>query len=253
MYPGLGPEYYRLLQENFSSTLLFDFFKVDSNVFYLDRYLEKLQDHIQSHYAANPVFLMGHSYGASIALEFASKKQCPQLKGLILVSPLFNSRSIEAMGEESIDAWEHREKGWLNLLENTDIRSKFAKKKLDYFKEFLVNKSSHDVFDEVLEKCSNNSLLSESFEKSYATKFDARPCLSPDLRQSPTLAVWGNQDYLANKEHVEGYLDLFQTIYRTELHGIGHFAPIEAPSVLAFLIQDFIADFSTSLIKDPGR
>ena len=186
--------------------------------------LNNLLDHL----AVDRVHLVGISHGARVALEFALEFPA-KVSRLVLCS----------IGAKTSDRCRAIVRSWLEILKLSGLKAMaWAAVAVVFGSRFL--KDHQQIIDKIVEavviRNQSNALIAQL---EAVLNYPAPDRIPPDFDKA-TLIISGSEDILVEPEDT-GRLARRCRGRHTELSGIGHSIPAEAPQIFQKLVLEFLA------------
>lgn len=195
--------------------------------------VEQVRNAVQQETArGQDVFLLGHSFGGALALEYVKSHGESDLKGLALVSWVHSAGFLAefmannpSYSEPVVDA---------SLPPNERMRAAVLADAELYFPPAVITKGR-----DVLAGIRYNKSLSEAIFGEYLGDFELAETLAG--LSLPVLSVTGGADRVVSTSHVATGVARLKNIRGAHvLGGAGHFPFVDAPEVFNSLVKEFI-------------
>ena len=189
-------------------------------------------------------YLIGYSWGASVAVEYASHYKDEHLKGLILISPFLSGRlwtrdQLETLGELSprhqAMMRDEVEKGEVTESSLEAMRILFSK--VLFMKE--ENKADADRYAAIPrgKVCLRLWGRNDAIPIGPLSDYDATHLLKEI--SVPVMIIYGSSDEV-RRESIDEYLALLPKGEAAEIEGAGHYSIREIPETYVECIIDYI-------------
>lgn len=171
------------------------------------------------HCRGGRLFILGHSFGGSLALEYVKRRGADALDGLILVSWVHELKNSGAPEEDYKD--------------DEDFRAKTVAIAEQYF-----SKTHLDEGRKILEASRYDLLLYRKINETFFNAFSGVDILKK--LDMPVLSVAGAEDDVVSLSHVRRGCALNTKIKPVEIAGAAHFPFVEKKDEVLATIADFI-------------
>lgn len=191
-------------------------------------------DNIVNQFKGDRIFLLGHSFGGALALEYMAKYG-KKIAGLILCAWVHSHTWSKVYSELAPKIDE------TPLLKNQDeVSSEDEKCLLEFlfYKDLYFTKRFHDEGERVLRHVKYNAKLREAIVSSYMGAFDCERTLRETT--VPVLAIAGGQDRVVFPKHTREIRKIFPKAHYLEFDRVGHFPFIEDPERFNSVVNNFI-------------
>ena len=220
---------------------------IDTSLWTVDHFVTELQQ-IISFFSFEAFHLLGHSWGATIAAEYALKKS-KNLKSVIFASPFLSSplwlrdaKNLLAQLPENVRfVLEHRDYYFKRAPKEYELAS------AEYYRNFLCRipftKEMNDAYEKTNYEIYNSMWGPEEFiitgslkEYDVTTQFDKI--------NVPVLCTYGKFDEVST-DSVDTYLRLLPHAQKKMFEKSAHMAHIEEPIEYIKTIKNFLRDIDT--------
>jgi pimeloyl-ACP methyl ester carboxylesterase len=215
--PGMGPSYF---------LPYFDGLAKDAELFFYTQgssgadTIEGLVDEIDvalPHCRGGHIFILGHSFGGALALEYVKRRGADALDGLILMS------------------WVHEMKArhFKDYKDDEDFCAKTAAIAEQYFSPSHVDEGR-----KILSASSYDLSLHHKINETFFNAFSSANVLKQLDR--PILSVAGTDDHVVSLAHVRRGCGFNAKIKAVEIAGVGHFPFMEKREEVLAAIREFV-------------
>jgi proline iminopeptidase len=192
-------------------------------------------------FRGSEIFLLGHSFGGALALEYTHRVGLSRIAGLVLVSWVYDDKWFARSSFKHSDlrhsllaAQAHRESNRTIQLSQTE---KYKETMLD-FAPLYFTPANLALGRRVLENTHFNGELFFSIMDGYLQKFDLRQELN--TVSIPTLSILGTEDGVVDAEYIRAGLADNPRIEQHEISNASHFPFVEDPSQFNSIVKEFL-------------
>ena len=190
------------------------------------------------------LLILGHSFGAVLALEYMRRNPKANLAGLVLVSWVYDRdlfKLAQAKNPELFTKMEAAEAA---------IEREFAKASVDERYQRRTNAWAEAYFApecvgkgrQVLSAIHYNDSAYQSLGSSYMGSFDLKS--SVKALRLPCISIAGTSDRVVDAEYIRAGARLNSKIRHVEIQGAGHFPFVEKQREILAAISSFIEEVS---------
>lgn len=237
--PGMDPSYFQKIAEPLSKhASVVSYTQGYTGATDIDGLIEEFERTISPLAKGRKIVLLGHSWGAALALEIFKRKGRDAIEGIILVSPVYDSKWAPEIDEREKEAIERAvtiaKQKLVEMGKKSDSNEFYRQLTLAltplYFTEEFEREGR-----EILSGINYNMPLFEKLDEDYL-----RNCNHMGLIQANSdkcLVLSGAQDRVTTQEYVKRLGDDVEIVI---FDGIGHFPFIESPDSFEEEVKDFV-------------
>ena len=187
------------------------------------------------------VFLLGHSWGAALALEVAQRRGIQSLGGLILIAPIFDASWSEALQVKYGNRIEQATQTVLENLEKLGLNSSSN----EFYRQFSIQLADL-YFSPPFVQAGKNILSDVSYDRKLMTLLSAGYLRDFNLASVIEAAgqklqvITGSEDAITPIDYVRRIKKINPKTNFIELDGASHFPFIERPHLFRSEVIRFI-------------